>query len=136
MEVKYIPKRIVDMMQARGYDGPDTLDYFTACEWLRAKYGAFIQIIPRYMTPLTEDGDEQLMWELYSRDTKSKMDCDGYCEYFAIHQEDNPSYKSLEEADEYGEFVFDDSEKFYYSPEEAYNAGLIRTMLWLDSDLA
>ncbi len=123
------------MMIERGYNGDKTICHSQAAKWLLNKYDAWIEVCPRYMIPL--DGDcetEVLLWELDVRHTLHRMSGDGYCAHFAIHQECNPSEQQLEDADTYGISVLWDDIKFYKTPEDAYCAGLIRTMLWLDGE--
>lgn len=131
----HVPKAIVNMMVERGYDGSKTICHSQAAKWLLNKYDAWIEVCPRYMIPL--DGDcetEVLLWELDVRHTLHRMCGDGYCAHYAIHQECNPSEQQLEDADTYGISVLWDDIKFYKTPEDAYCAGLIRTMLWLDGE--
>lgn len=120
------------MMRERGYVGPIVIRYSEATRWLLDKYHVWLVVSPRYVTPLDDDDAKKtLMWELEARSSYHEMAGDGYCAYVAIHQEDNPCEARLEQSDVYGVEVYESNEKYYKSPEEAFSAGLIRTMLWV-----
>lgn len=132
-----IPSNIVAMMKVRGYTCSDKVGYYEAMKWLCEKYNAWLVAKPRHLTPCDSGsnywGGKTLMWEIEARDLTACMAGDYYCRYLAIHQYDNPTEQALEDADVYGVEVCEDAGKFYKSYEDAICAGLIRTMLWLES---
>lgn len=132
MSKQYIPASVAVMMRTRGYKGEMPIGYYDAQRWALDKYSAWIIPRPYLLTPLSEKKD-RLIWAVEARDVANSMDHYGHCEYFAINDEVNvPVVQELSDA-QIKEFeVLYSSEKFYDTPEEAFIAGLIKTMKLLD----
>lgn len=132
MSKQHIPASVAVMMRTRGYKGEMPIGYHEAQRWALDKYSAWIVPRPYLLTPLSEKED-RLIWAVEARDVASQMDCYGHCEYFAIDDEVNvPVVRELSDA-QIEEFeVLHSSEKFYNTLEDAFIAGLIKTMKLLD----
>lgn len=132
MSKQHIPASVAVMMRTRGYKGEMPIGYHEAQRWALDKYSAWIVPRPYLLTPLPEKED-RLIWAVEARDVASQMDCYGHCEYLAIDDEVNvPVVRELSDA-QIEEFeALHSSEKFYNTPEDAFIAGLIKTMKLLD----